>query len=330
MNESVIRSPKWLRNFVDFEINTGEDIKGEPSKKMKKKLEEEERLRLEKEKQERQEKERLRKEKEENEKKERDERRGKEFDELFDVVRNYIENHYRECIISVPKTNYLTVEDDGITYKKIDFKFKVTLDNTVTKPTFSVYIKWGKEEYSYTVSGLLYGTFKMYLMNYVYEYMKTKDYQNKHKNKSNTNSNSSKSKYDDYYKDEEDYYRNKYNKQDKPKDKDSIFDDYFKAKYGSNINDYGKKTKSNKPSETEEVKNKRRRYNLLKDTLVGYERELFNIQDWKKNNSNKKHQEEDRVNNEITNLKSRMKQMNDIYKFENSNYKFTHLKRFNS
>jgi hypothetical protein len=33
MNESIYRSPKWLRNFLDFEINTGGDIKGEPSKK---------------------------------------------------------------------------------------------------------------------------------------------------------------------------------------------------------------------------------------------------------------------------------------------------------
>lgn len=32
-NEAVYRSPKWLRNFVDYEVNTGEDIKGEPSKK---------------------------------------------------------------------------------------------------------------------------------------------------------------------------------------------------------------------------------------------------------------------------------------------------------
>jgi hypothetical protein len=32
MNEGVIRSPKWLRNFVDFEVNTGDDIKGNPSK----------------------------------------------------------------------------------------------------------------------------------------------------------------------------------------------------------------------------------------------------------------------------------------------------------
>ena len=37
LNEGVFRSPKWLRNFVDFEVNTGDDIKGEPSKKRKRK-----------------------------------------------------------------------------------------------------------------------------------------------------------------------------------------------------------------------------------------------------------------------------------------------------
>lgn len=36
MNEAIVRSPKFLRNFVDFEINTGRDIKGEPSEKEKK------------------------------------------------------------------------------------------------------------------------------------------------------------------------------------------------------------------------------------------------------------------------------------------------------
>lgn len=49
MNESKIRSPKWLRNFMDFEINTGEDITGEPSERMKKKLEERERIKKEEE-----------------------------------------------------------------------------------------------------------------------------------------------------------------------------------------------------------------------------------------------------------------------------------------
>lgn len=33
INEGIFRSPKWLRNFLDFEVNTGDDIKGEPSKR---------------------------------------------------------------------------------------------------------------------------------------------------------------------------------------------------------------------------------------------------------------------------------------------------------
>ena len=41
LNEAKYRSPEWLRNFVDFEVNTGEDIKGEPSKRKAAKLEKE-------------------------------------------------------------------------------------------------------------------------------------------------------------------------------------------------------------------------------------------------------------------------------------------------
>ena len=33
LNEGKFRSPKWLRNYVDFEVNTGDDISGEPSKR---------------------------------------------------------------------------------------------------------------------------------------------------------------------------------------------------------------------------------------------------------------------------------------------------------
>lgn len=33
INETIFRSPKWLRDILDFEINTGRDIKGTPSKK---------------------------------------------------------------------------------------------------------------------------------------------------------------------------------------------------------------------------------------------------------------------------------------------------------
>jgi hypothetical protein len=41
LNEAKFRSPKWLRNYVDFEVNTGDDISGEPSKRKASKLEKE-------------------------------------------------------------------------------------------------------------------------------------------------------------------------------------------------------------------------------------------------------------------------------------------------
>jgi hypothetical protein len=41
LNEAKYRSPEWLRNFVDFEVNTGDDISGEPSKRKAAKLEKE-------------------------------------------------------------------------------------------------------------------------------------------------------------------------------------------------------------------------------------------------------------------------------------------------
>jgi hypothetical protein len=49
MNESVYRSPKWLRNFLDFEINTGADIKGEPSKKEQERKEQQKQKEIKKE-----------------------------------------------------------------------------------------------------------------------------------------------------------------------------------------------------------------------------------------------------------------------------------------
>jgi len=33
LNEGVYRSPKWLRKFMDFEVSTGDDIKGKKSKR---------------------------------------------------------------------------------------------------------------------------------------------------------------------------------------------------------------------------------------------------------------------------------------------------------
>ena len=44
----IFRSPKWLQNILDFEISTGEDIKGAPSKRRLKKIKEKARIEAEK------------------------------------------------------------------------------------------------------------------------------------------------------------------------------------------------------------------------------------------------------------------------------------------
>lgn len=54
LNEAKYRSPEWLRNFVDFEVNTGEDIKGEPSKRKAAKLEKEKQAEIKRQAEERQ------------------------------------------------------------------------------------------------------------------------------------------------------------------------------------------------------------------------------------------------------------------------------------
>ena len=133
----------------------------------------------------------------------------------------------------------------------------------------------------------------------------------------------------------EDGYYNEYTNSDKKtsndkKDEETLFNEYFKTKYGNSLNNYSDKTANSKYGETTEIQNKRRRYNLLKQTLIGYEREMFKILEWKKQNNNKKHNEEERVKNEIENLIGRMKEMNTTFKFENKKYNFTHLKRFNT
>ena len=46
LNEAKFRSPQWLRNFVDFEVNTGDDISGEPSKRKTAKIEKEKQAKL--------------------------------------------------------------------------------------------------------------------------------------------------------------------------------------------------------------------------------------------------------------------------------------------
>lgn len=83
--EGVYRSPKWLQRFADFEIRTGEDIKGEPSEKQKEKI----RKQQEEESKARAESERQRRIKEEEEKRE-SQQVERELDELFNnMVRDF-------------------------------------------------------------------------------------------------------------------------------------------------------------------------------------------------------------------------------------------------
>jgi len=185
MNEGVVRSPKWMRNFVDFEINTGDDIKGKPSKRKQKKIDEEqERLRKKAEE--------IREERKKEEQKETDEL----FSELFKSVMSYIFQEYRKCYIHVDKDNFLTIEKDDLTYKdNTEFEFEVTLDNRTNIPTFNVILLYGKKILNYKISGLVYTQLRNHMLNDVYQYYKM-GYSNKKGSKSN--SNSSKSDYSKY------------------------------------------------------------------------------------------------------------------------------------
>jgi hypothetical protein len=117
LSEAVYRSPKWLQRFADFELRTGEDIKGEPSEKQKErirkqqeqeKVEREERERqdmIEKEERERRFKakiardqwERERREREAKQKKAEQERIEKELNDLFNrIIRDFQNNPYED------------------------------------------------------------------------------------------------------------------------------------------------------------------------------------------------------------------------------------------
>lgn len=268
MNEAVLRSPKWMRNFADFEINTGKDIKGEPSLKRKKQMEQE-RLRQEQErlKKEEEEYQRIKEEEEVKRKKEKEEK-DKLFDHLFSVVESYIYSNYKECDISVPINNELIIEKHDLLYKNdLEFSFKVTLLNYEARPKFDVMIKIGNKILEYTVSGLSYAPLKIFILNSVYEYYK------------------------------------------------------YSSKYGSKEKTHAKSNNyKSEPKESDEKANKRRRYDLLKQTIEGYRREYTKLV-----NSGAKKSELDIVMNQINNAKDKLNNMNKQYQFE-SKYYLKHLK----
>lgn len=186
MNEGIYRSPKWLRNVADFEINTGDDIKGEPSKRKQKKLDDEsKRLRdIEKEKDE------------------------KIFDLLNPLVMKYIINNYKSCDISIESGN-IRIKKNGISYDNIELKFDLLLKTAIVKPTFILNIKYGTKIFNYEISGLSYSDIKNYIINTIYPWYKISNNYNKSSKTYYSDD------YDDYeYDDWDKYKQEKYTKTD--------------------------------------------------------------------------------------------------------------------
>lgn len=279
MNEAVYRSPKWLRNFVDYEINTGEDIKGKPSKRRQKQIdfEESEKRRIAEE-------ERLQREyqkrQEEKQRQERIEKEKKDqFESLFGTIIIYIQANYKDCKITVPENNKLIIKSKSLKFNnKFDLDFEVTLLNEYRLPKFDVHIVFNNEYYDYTVSGLNYVDFKNFILNTIYPYWQ---YYGKKEQKSKQNSKQQKTDYG----------------------------------YSSS------KQKAKEPEESEDVKNKRRRYKLLKDTLDGYQRQLKKIEDWERANPGKKHPDNrEIVLNQIKVVQDKINLMKSAYQFESHTY----------
>ena len=278
MNEAVYRSPKWLRNFVDYEINTGEDIKGQPSKKRQKQIDAENaRKEAERIKAAREEAERKRQEKIEEEKR-KQKAKEERFDTLFRTCIVYIQANYRECEISIPEDNHVKIKSKKLLFdNRIDFDFEITLLNEYRLPKFEVHLNFNNEDYDYTVSGLNYVDFKNFIVNTIYPYWK--------------------------------FYGNKQKQQSKQKS------DYGYSDYSNS------KQKTKEPEESEDVKNKRRRYKLLKDTLDGYQRQLKKIQDWERLNPGQKHPDnKEQVENQIKVVLGKIKLMKSMYQFESHTY----------
>jgi len=243
---------KWLDNIK-------KRISDNKAKKVAEKQREEERIRTE---------ERLREEEIQNKKD------AEDFKSYFIIAINYIYKNYTTCEVDVPRDNYLLISCDGLVIKndciyqqKKKFEFKITLNNSISNPTFDVYIMCDGKKYNYDASGFSYTHFKNFMLSSVYSHYRMK---------------SSSSKSIDY-----------------------------KQNYDSST--YKTKIKSN---ESTEIENKRRRYDLLGNTLKSHEKELKDILSWEKYNTGKKHDNKEVTLNLIINIKDKMNTMNKIYHFE--------------
>jgi hypothetical protein len=107
LNEAKFRSPEWLRNFVDFEVNTGEDIKGEPSKRKAAKLEKEKQDKLRAEAKKRAEaKEKAEKERKEQEDRYKAWRKQADEKEEQDKIERDLNTLYRSIITDFSSARY--------------------------------------------------------------------------------------------------------------------------------------------------------------------------------------------------------------------------------
>ena len=147
LNEAKFRSPKWLRNYVDFEVNTGDDIKGEPSKRKAAKLEKERQDKLKAErlkKQAEEEKERARQAmydewKKEAKKKAEQDQIERELNSLYrSIITDFSANRYSDKI-ETPQRNgktacYYTFENGKVikVYKSpTDDRFCLEWESTI-------------------------------------------------------------------------------------------------------------------------------------------------------------------------------------------------------
>lgn len=149
INEAKYRSPKWLRNFIDYEINTGEDIKGEPSKRRAEKLEKERKAELKRQADER-EKQRKRQEDARREQQAREDVRKKqeqqdqierELNTLYrSIISDFSANPYEDKIVT-PKVNGTTACNYTFENGKIIKLYKNTYDNRYC-------LEWGDSTYT--------------------------------------------------------------------------------------------------------------------------------------------------------------------------------------
>jgi hypothetical protein len=292
INEAVLRSPKWMRNFLDFEINTGKDIKGEPSEKEKRRLEEE-----------RRESEKRKEEERRESEKRKEEEFKKEAMNIFDSIKSYIVDYYYKCDVTVNGDDFI-ISKDELQYKNKNIEFRLNLHYREPLPKFTIDCTYDNRNISFVVSGYIHLSFKTYIINTVYNYHK-----DKYKSSSSSRSSYSSSSSSSSSRSSSSSSRSSYSSS-------SDFNTYFRNKYGINPDLF-----INKSGEND---NKKRRYNLLKNTLIGYERELFNAE-----NGQKTSNDITTIKNEINNINKKIKDMKTNYKFEKLN-NLKHIKRFNS